>query len=292
MIVNGIPYHKEGDFRVSYSSYKKWLECKLKYRLDVIEDLDKFDGNIHTVFGTASHEFAQGMIAGERKLDLIDWRNHLEKHFNDLVSVDHLFEEWADQGFLIQESFHEYYETDWKDWQFSSYEFLLYEFIPHEYSGGVIDDRQEIDGHPNPNYMKTPIFKGFIDLVMIDPKGNHYLIDLKTATKPWNHWKTDDDAVMAQLKLYKYFYHQKTGVPLSKIKTWYYIMPRTGSVKYRQMIEVKSTPKIIEKEMDNLNFFFELVYNSKMYPPALTQSRCRFCDYKGTKHCEQSRIML
>jgi len=58
------PYHKE-DFHISYSEYKKWLECERKYELDVIEQRDLFDGNVYTVFGHAIHEFAQKIIANE-----------------------------------------------------------------------------------------------------------------------------------------------------------------------------------------------------------------------------------
>jgi hypothetical protein len=258
--------------------------------------LDNFNGNIHTVFGTAVHEYAQEMIAGKKNLDLILWRDHFEQHLKNnaevIGSYSQFFEEWADQGYLILSSFKDFCEKEWADFKFHSYEFLLYEPIPPDICGQLLDDRETIDGESNPNFNMPPFFKGYIDLIMIDPKGNHHLIDLKTATKDWTHWKTDDDAVMAQLKLYKYFYHMKTKIPLSKIKTWYYVMPRTNSARYRQFIEVKSTPKIIEKELQSLDFFFESVYNSKMYPPTLTMQRCKFCDYKGTKNCEQSRIMM
>jgi len=61
----------------------------------------------------------------------------------------------------------------------------LFTDISQEICGNIFDDRKLLnESVENERYGKAPRFKGFIDVLMKDDDGNHYIIDLKTATKP------------------------------------------------------------------------------------------------------------
>jgi len=94
---------------------------------------------------------------------------------------------------------------------------------------------------------------------------------------------------MVQLRLYKHYYSKQQNIPLNRIKTMFYVMPRTESSTHKQLIDVISGEKTIAKDLENLNLFFERVYKIRQYYPILTQNECRFCDYKGTSDCKESR---
>jgi len=39
--------------KVSYSQYSTWHTCPLKYKLNYVDRLGKYESNIHLVFGTS-----------------------------------------------------------------------------------------------------------------------------------------------------------------------------------------------------------------------------------------------
>ena len=45
--------------RISYSQVSMYSDCPWKWKLNYIDDLREFKGNIHTLFGTAMHETLQ-----------------------------------------------------------------------------------------------------------------------------------------------------------------------------------------------------------------------------------------
>jgi len=69
----------------------------------------------------------------------------------------------------------------------------------------------------------------------------------------------------------------------------FYVMPRTETNVHKQLLEVNAGDRIIEKDLENLSLFFERVYKIRQYYPVLTTSQCRWCDYKGTNDCKESR---
>ena len=44
---------------VSYSQYSQWITCPYKWKLNYIDKLKTFKGNIHTLFGSACHDVLQ-----------------------------------------------------------------------------------------------------------------------------------------------------------------------------------------------------------------------------------------
>ena len=45
--------------KISYSQYSQWAVCPHKWKLNYIDGLRTFKGNIHTLFGSAMHDVLQ-----------------------------------------------------------------------------------------------------------------------------------------------------------------------------------------------------------------------------------------
>lgn len=69
----------------------------MKHKLDVIDGLDNFEGNIHTVFGSAIHDYAQRMIGEGKELTYTSWNETFLKFLQEkkeiLGSWDSYFDE-------------------------------------------------------------------------------------------------------------------------------------------------------------------------------------------------------
>ena len=198
-------------------------------------------------------------------------------------------EDFSNEGLLILNTVRKKIVSGaWKKWKFIAYEHLLMEPISEEFCK-LKDDRETImvEGKtiPNEMYQKGPLFKGYIDLIVEDEDGNHLLIDLKTATRPWDKYAKGDVIKKAQLKLYKYFYSQQSGIPLEKIRTMFVILPRQQSKTHYQEIEHKFGNRALLNEMQLLNKFFTSVYKIKKYFPIASFKSCRWCSFKNSKYC-------
>ena len=45
--------------RISYSQFSMWSQCPQRWKLNYVDKLKHFSGNIHTVFGSAMHTVLQ-----------------------------------------------------------------------------------------------------------------------------------------------------------------------------------------------------------------------------------------
>ena len=45
--------------RISSSQFSLWSQCPLRWKLNYVDDMRDFSGNIHTVFGSAMHTVLQ-----------------------------------------------------------------------------------------------------------------------------------------------------------------------------------------------------------------------------------------
>ena len=48
--------------KISYSQFAKWDKCPYTWKLDYVDKLSTFKGNIYTLFGTAVHETIQAYL--------------------------------------------------------------------------------------------------------------------------------------------------------------------------------------------------------------------------------------
>ena len=70
---------------VSYSEIKTWNECPHKHRLQYVEKIAGFKGNLHTAFGTAIHSVCEHGLLDEN----LDREKHfLEEFEKEIVSLE------------------------------------------------------------------------------------------------------------------------------------------------------------------------------------------------------------
>ena len=69
---------------VSYSEIKIWHECPFKHKLQYVDRIAGFKGNLHTAFGTAMHSVCENGLLNEE----LDREQHfLEAFANEVLSL-------------------------------------------------------------------------------------------------------------------------------------------------------------------------------------------------------------
>ena len=281
--------------KISYSQYSQWAVCPHKWKLNYIDELRTFKGNIHTLFGSAMHDVLQtyltvmynDTIKMADALPLASMLLHrMKKYYKEIV------EDLHGEEVSSQEEMQEFYEhglaiIEWfvkkRGMYFSKkgYELVGIE-VPIEYD--------------LPNKIK---FVGYIDVLMYDTVREKYkIIDIKTSTMGWNKWAKADKTKTDQLLLYKQFYGKQNDIPLDKIDVEYFIVKRKlyDKVDWPQRRVQTFTPAngtpSINKVTNNIQSFIDECfidgkYNKEhIYRKEASKKNCRFCEFNQTEYCD------
>ena len=281
--------------RISYSQYTQWAVCPHKWKLNYIDELRTFKGNIHTLFGSAMHDVLQtyltvmynDTIKMADSLPLANMLLHrMKKYYKDIV------EDLHGEEISTQEEMQEFYEhglaiIEWfvkkRNMYFSkkNYELVGIE-VPIEYE--------------LPNKIK---FIGYMDVVLHDTFRDRYkIIDIKTSTMGWNKYMKADKNKTDQLLLYKQFYGAENNISTDKIDVEYFIVKRKLYEKVDfpqrrvQTFQPASGKPSINKLMNNLNQFLDESFIDGEYNVEHTyikqpsKKNCRFCEFNQTEHCD------
>ena len=281
--------------KISYSQYSQWAVCPHKWKLNYIDELRTFKGNIHTLFGSAMHDVLQtyltvmynDTIKMADALPLASMLLHrMKKYYKEIV------EDLHGEEVSSQEEMQEFYEhglaiIEWfvkkRGMYFSKkgYELVGIE-VPIEYD--------------LPNKIK---FVGYIDVLMYDTVRERYkIIDIKTSTMGWNKWAKADKTKTDQLLLYKQFYGAQHDIPLDKIDVEYFIVKRKlyDKVDWPQRRVQTFTPAngtpSINKVTNNIQSFIDECfidgkYNKEhIYRKEASKKNCRFCEFNQTEYCD------
>ena len=281
--------------KISYSQYSQWAVCPHKWKLNYIDELRTFKGNIHTLFGSAMHDVLQtyltvmynDTIKMADALPLASMLLHrMKKYYKEIV------EDLHGEEVSSQEEMQEFYEhglaiIEWfvkkRGMYFSKkgYELVGIE-VPIEYD--------------LPNKIK---FVGYIDVLMYDTVRERYkIIDIKTSTMGWNKWAKADKTKTDQLLLYKQFYGKQNDIPLDKIDVEYFIVKRKlyDKVDWPQRRVQTFTPAngtpSINKVTNNIQSFIDECfidgkYNKEhIYRKEASKKNCRFCEFNQTEYCD------
>ena len=279
--------------KISYSQYSQWAVCPHKWKLNYIDELRTFKGNIHTLFGSAMHDVLQtyltvmynDTIKMADSLPLASMLLHrMKKYYKEIV------EDLHGEEVSSQEEMQEFYEhglaiIEWfvkkRGMYFSKkgYELVGIE-VPIEYD--------------LPNKIK---FVGYIDVLMYDTVRERYkIIDIKTSTMGWNKWAKADKTKTDQLLLYKQFYGKQNDIPLDKIDVEYFIVKRKlyDKVDWPQRRVQTFTPAngtpSINKVTNNIQSFIDECfidgkYNKEhIYRKEASKKNCRFCEFNQTEY--------
>ena len=281
--------------KISYSQYSQWAVCPHKWKLNYIDELRTFKGNIHTLFGSAMHDVLQtyltvmynDTIKMADSLPLASMLLHrMKKYYKEIV------EDLHGEEVSSQEEMQEFYEHGLAiiEW-FVKKRGMYFNKKGYELVGIEVPIEYDL-----PNKIK---FVGYIDVLMYDTVRERYkIIDIKTSTMGWNKWAKADKTKTDQLLLYKQFYGKQNDIPLDKIDVEYFIVKRKlyDKVDWPQrrvqtFIPANGTPSI-NKVTNNIQSFIDECfidgkYNKEhIYRKEASKKNCRFCEFNQTEYCD------
>ena len=281
--------------KISYSQYSQWAVCPHKWKLNYIDGLRTFKGNIHTLFGSAMHDVLQTYLTvmyndNIKKADALPLASMLlhrmKKYYKGIV------EDLHGEEVSSQEEMQEFYEHG----------LTIIEWFVKKRSMYFSKKGYELVGIEVPIDLELPDkikFVGYIDVIIYDTVRDRYkIIDIKTSTMGWNKWMKADKTKTDQLLLYKHFYGAQHDIPVDKIDVEYFIVKRKLYEKVDfpqrrvQTFSPASGKPSINKLMNNLNQFlgesfidgeYNLEHNYIKQP---SKKNCRFCEFNQTEHCD------
>lgn len=234
---------------VSFSGIKDWKFCPNYFKITRIDKLYKFEGNVHTCFGTAVHEAAEYLLLNKGTKD----KDYLIRETNKkflwsfkklLLSLKEeapssLVEEMKKQGPLVL-----------KD---------ILPMLREKFGNYTVVSTEEQLNLPLEEYKLNDFqFKGFIDLVIRTSDGKYHVIDWKTCSWGWDMRKKTDPMVTYQLTYYKHFFAKKSGIDLKNIETYFILLKRTAKKENVEIYRVSSGKR---KTSNALNLLESAVYN-------------------------------
>ena len=258
---------------ISFSELRNWLHCPHYHKVNHIDGLKSFTGNLFTAFGKALHDVAERLVLKEIKQDdsaacfknkFFDFVEELDDHEN--LDGD-LFEQMIPQGEKLAELIFPALVSEFSNFELVGVEELLYEPIekPEEYE---IGDRK---------------FKGFVDLIIKLESGKHIILDWKTCGWGWDQRKKNDPNYTYQLVYYKNFYAQKYNIDPKDIETYFALLKRTAKKDNVEIFRVTSGPRKTKNALKRLH---HALYNIEKKNYIKNRLNCEGCELFKTKHCQ------
>lgn len=267
LLPNGKPH-------VSFSEVSCWVQCSWRHKLQHILKLGANKPSIHLFFGTACHESVQALIKSgvasteaARKYLVEELMKHPDDEELAKVDIDKTVKSIQN----ILDDVPAFFDENFPKWELVSIEEPLYE-----------DMKQFFESHEGVS------FKGFIDVILKIPgkkEGDftYWIIDLKTASRPWGLDKIKDQTVRSQLIFYKKFWAVKHNIPLNKIKCGFVTMLKSGKPgKLLKLIPISVGEKSVEKTLHVLNSSLSSI---KRGIALKNRASCKWCEFKGTENC-------
>ena len=256
---------------ISFSALKIWNECPFKYKLNYVDHIKQFKGNVYTAFGSAMHEVCERVLIG-------DWdESDAPKKFQESFAIsfkelEKEIKEETDKK-LLKEMFVQGTELaplaipGLKE-QFGSFEIISSE--ENLFEPIVEFEKEDYD------------FKGFIDLVIKTPDGKYHIIDWKTCSWGWDFKKKTDPMTTYQLTLYKYYFCQKHNIDPKDVETYFALLKRTAKKDKVEIFRVTSGTKKINNA---LNLLKKALYNIHSKRFIKNRLSCSGCEFYRTPHC-------
>ena len=251
---------------ISFSELRTWAECPFKHKLQYIDGLKGFTGNIFTAFGTAIHSVCEHIAKDE--LDLEEYDDHFDLAFLcELKKLEEkpdnkMITQMRQQGKAISPSVFPQLKEHFGEYEVFSTEEQLYEEI----------DELTYKWH----------LKGFIDLVIKTEDGKYHILDWKTTSWGWDSRRKADKIINYQLVLYKVFWAQKHEIPLNMVETHFGLLKRTAKKNNTEIFRVTSGQT---KVRNALTFLEKAVINIKRGFSIKNRLACKYCDFYKTEYC-------
>ena len=253
---------------ISFSQIKNWAKCPFYHKLSNIDKVEgSFTGNIYTAFGSALHETIENHL--ENNISDSQLKEHFGASFmNERSRLSEEIEDKHFEQFLLQgEKLVKKYKNN-----LDSYFGCNYEIVKCEEA--IYEDVTEYKGNPFK-------FKGFIDLV-VKKDDIYHIIDWKSCTWGWDAKKKADKMIVYQLIFYKHYYALKHNIDPDKIECHFGLLKRTAKKNEVEIFKVTSGKRRTENAMKLL---VQAIHNIDNGVYIKNRTSCRYCEFKGTKHC-------
>lgn len=260
---------------ISFSELRNWLHCPHYHKVNHIDGLRSFNGNLFTSFGKALHEVAEKLVLKEVKQE--DSAAYFKNKFFDFVdeledkdSQDgELFEQMIPQGEHLAKLIFPALVAEFGKFELVGVEELIYEDIekPEDLE---IGDRK---------------FKGFIDLIIKAENGKHIILDWKTCGWGWDQRKKTDPKYTYQLVYYKNFFAKKHGIDPKDIEVYFALLKRTAKKDNVEIFRVTSGPR---KTKNALKMLHNALHNIEKKNYVKNRLNCEGCELFRTEHCKRN----
>ena len=275
--------------RISYSQYAMWAKCPWQWKLNYVDKLREFHGNIHTIFGTAMHEVIQTYLTTMYTKTIKE---------ADSIPLDELLQERLKVNFAqvresseiepcTKEELTEFYYDGLKIIDFLKKNRGAY-FSKKGYELLGIEVELDFD---LPNNLR---YTGFLDIVLRDNYDNRIkIIDIKTSTNGWNKWVKKDKLKSDQLLLYKQFYSKQYNLPMDRIDVEFFIVKRKlyencdWPQKRVQLFTPASGTVSINKVLKTLKEFIQDGFTDTgehrtdhIFEKKPSDKNCKWCEFK------------
>ena len=267
-------YLPTGKKHTSFSETRNWAECSWRHQLQAIKKLGIDSPSIHLFFGTATHAAIEYFM-NTKDISFVDSDKVIDDGWVENLKLPDFIKNPADkmkQGIRnIMEEFPKFMEVTFPGYVSIEAEEQLYEDL-----GKYFNQHAGVS------------FKGFIDIVIKVPgkkEGSslYWILDAKTASRPWDANKIADPLVRMQLVLYKKFWCEKHNIPLKDVRCGFVICLKQGKVgKLCKLIPVSVGDVSVTKSLAVVNNFVSSVKRGVAYKNRMS---CRFCEFKDTKLC-------
>ena len=272
--------------KISYSQFSQWDKCPQMWKLNYVDKVGTFTGNIYTIFGSALHETIQAYLVCyyERTIkeadklpldDILLYR--MKENYKESEK------RYGDNFEVTKEEMAEFYK-DGLD--------IIEEFKKRKGSHFKKKDTELVGIEMNLNYKlpKSMRFVGYMDVVLHDKKtGRMRIIDIKSSTMGWNKYMKADKNKTNQLLLYKHFMAKQLEISEDKIDVEYLILKRRlyenmmYPQKRIQAFSPASGKPSVNKVMTRLQEFMDECYDDKGkiishdYEKCEKHKKCRAC---------------
>jgi hypothetical protein len=271
------------------------MECPYRHYLNYVQNIKPDDVSHHLDYGTVLHDTVESyLLTNEMRVD-----ECLEK----------LSEAWQEKGFdgggyiRLQES--RAREAGWKYKHESLSDYQRYartclealpDFLNEEFGEWELVGAEELI-HEETKHDLDPdtkiYFKGFVDAIIKARKRTvtgklkerYWIVDWKTASaRGWHRRKREDIGTWGQPALYKKFWAEREGHDLKDVGCAFVLLKKVDKPdKCLQRIDVSAGPKAIAKVEARLSSMVDAVIAGRNLK---NRNSCRFCDYRGTEHCD------
>jgi len=251
---------------LSFSGIKDWEFCPHYYKLTRIDKVYKFDGNMHTAFGSAVHSALETLVSERNNKDrayaieisknqfLTAFNNDIERLNLDPESKD--IKSMYSQADILLGGVLDFMKNRFGNYEVVAIEEELNEGIDTEKYGDIK-------------------YKGYIDLVIRTKDGKIHIIDWKTCSWGWPWKKKSDPMTTYQLTYYKNFFAKKYGFDLKKIETCFILLKRTAKKDNIEAIRISSGEKKTENALRLLD---TAIHNIDRGNHIKKKTSCHKCD--------------